>query len=122
MANRILVIGAGFAGMWSALSAARLLDEQHRTDVEITVVAPDAHLHVRPRLYKEGPANFRAPLGEIFDAVGVKFVQGTVARIDVARRTVDVQRMDGEASTLDYDRLVLASGSSRCSASRSPSE
>ena len=111
MANRILVIGAGFAGMWSALSAARLLDEQHRTDVEITVVAPDAHLHVRPRLYKEGPANFRAPLGEIFDAVGVKFVQGTVARIDVARRTVDVQRMDGEASTLDYDRLVLASGS-----------
>ena len=48
MANRILVIGAGFAGMWSALSAARLLDEQHRTDVEITVVAPDAHHVLAP--------------------------------------------------------------------------
>ena len=31
VAQRILVIGAGFAGMWSALSAARLLDEQGRT-------------------------------------------------------------------------------------------
>ncbi len=111
VAQRILVIGAGFAGMWSALSAARLLDAHGRTDMEIIVVAPDAHLHVRPRLYEDGPANFRAPLGEIFDAVGVKFVQGTVERIDVARRAVDVLGSDGQASTLDYDRLVLATGS-----------
>lgn len=111
MSKRIVVVGAGFAGMWSALSAARLLDEHGRTDVEITLVAPDAHLHVRPRLYEEGPANFRAPLKEIFDAVGVKFVQGTVERIDVGRRTVDVLGVNREPSTLGYDRLVLATGS-----------
>jgi NADH:ubiquinone reductase (H+-translocating) len=111
MSKRILVIGAGFAGMWSALSAARLLDLHGSTDVEITLVAPDPHLHVRPRLYEEGPANFRAPLTEIFDAVGVKFVQGTVERIHVARRAVDVLRVDQQAVTLDYDRLVLAAGS-----------
>ncbi|WP_322056453.1 NAD(P)/FAD-dependent oxidoreductase [Paraburkholderia sp. J63] len=111
MSKRILVIGAGFAGMWSALSAARLLDEQGRTDVEITLVAPDPHLHVRPRLYEEGPANFRAPLTEIFAATDVKFIQGTVERIHVERRAVDVAGADGQASTLGYDRLVLATGS-----------
>ncbi|MCP3726150.1 NAD(P)/FAD-dependent oxidoreductase [Paraburkholderia sp. CNPSo 3272] len=111
MSKRILVIGAGFAGMWSALSAARLLDEQGRADVEITLVAPDPHLHVRPRLYEEGPANFRAPLREIFDATGVKFIQGTVERIHVERRAVDLTDVDGQSSTLGYDRLVLATGS-----------
>ncbi|MEM5450614.1 NAD(P)/FAD-dependent oxidoreductase [Paraburkholderia guartelaensis] len=111
MSKRILVIGAGFAGMWSALSAARLLDQQGRTDVEITLVAPDPHLHVRPRLYEEGPANFRAPLTEIFDATGVKFIQGTVERIHVERRAVDLTDVDGQSSTLGYDRLVLATGS-----------
>ncbi|MEM5315028.1 NAD(P)/FAD-dependent oxidoreductase [Paraburkholderia sp. JHI869] len=111
MSKRILVIGAGFAGMWSALSAARLLDEQGRTDVEITLVAPDPHLHVRPRLYEEGPANFRAPLTEIFEATGVKFVQGTVERIHVERRAVVLIGVDGQPATLGYDRLVLATGS-----------
>ncbi|TDG07035.1 NAD(P)/FAD-dependent oxidoreductase [Paraburkholderia guartelaensis] len=111
MSKRILVIGAGFAGMWSALSAARLLDEQGRTDVEITLVAPDPHLHVRPRLYEEGPANFRAPLTEIFEATGVKFIQGTVERIHAERRAVDLISVDGQSSTLGYDRLVLATGS-----------
>ncbi|WP_322028803.1 NAD(P)/FAD-dependent oxidoreductase [Paraburkholderia sp. J76] len=111
MSKRILVIGAGFAGMWSALSAARLLDEQGRTDVEITLVAPDPHLHVRPRLYEEGPANFRAPLTEIFEATGVKFIQGTVERVHVDRRTVVLIGVDGQTATLGYDRLVLATGS-----------
>jgi NADH:ubiquinone reductase (H+-translocating) len=111
MSKRIAIVGAGFAGMWSALSAARLLDEQGRNDVKITLVAPDPHLHVRPRLYEEGPANFRAPLHEIFDAVGVSFVQGTVERIHVERREVDVLGVDQQSSTLAYDRLVLATGS-----------
>jgi len=111
MSRRILIIGAGFAGMWSALSAARLLDEQGRTDVEITLIAPDPHLHVRPRLYEEAPANFRAPLTEIFDTTGVKFIQGMVERIHVERRAVDVTDADGQSSTLGYDRLVLATGS-----------
>ena len=111
MTKRVLIVGAGFAGMWSALSAARLLDAQGRGDVAITLVAPDPHLHVRPRLYEEGPANFRAPLTDIFDAVGVTFVQGTVERIHVDSRTVDVIGADQQALTLAYDRLVLATGS-----------
>jgi NADH dehydrogenase len=111
MTKRILIVGAGFAGMWSALSAARLIDSAGRDDVEVTLIAPDPHLHVRPRLYEEGPANMKAPLKEIFDAVGVKFVQGTVERIHADRREVAAVTVDGRPVMIAYDRLVLATGS-----------
>ena len=42
MKQRILIIGAGFAGMWSALSAIRLLDQHQRLDVSVTLLAPQA--------------------------------------------------------------------------------
>ena len=45
MTTRILVIGAGFSGMWSALGAVRLLEKEGRDDVEVALVAPEASLH-----------------------------------------------------------------------------
>jgi NADH dehydrogenase len=111
MSKRILIVGAGFAGMWSALSAARLLDEHGNTGVEVALIAPEPHLHLRPRLYEAGPANMRAPLTEIFSAVGVKFIHGTVERIHVGRNEVEVLGAQNQRSTLGYDRLVLATGS-----------
>lgn len=109
--KRILVIGAGFAGMWSALSAARLIDEQRKTDVEIWLVAPEPNLHIRPRLYEVNAASMKAPLTEIFREAGVNFIQGTVDRIHPDRDTVDVVTADQNRSTIQYDRLVLATGS-----------
>lgn len=113
MSKRILVIGAGFAGFWSALASARLLDEVGRTDVEIALVAPEPELHVRPRLYEQNPAGMKAPLQEIFKAVGIKFIQGVVERIDVASQEVELVGVGVDTSRrkLGYDRLVLATGS-----------
>ncbi|KJK24908.1 pyridine nucleotide-disulfide oxidoreductase [Burkholderiaceae bacterium 16] len=111
MTKRILVVGAGFAGMWSALSAARLIDQQGETGIEIALIAPQPELHVRPRLYEVGAAQMRAPLKEIFDAVGVRFIQGTVERIHADRHEVEVVGLDQVRSTVAYDRLVLATGS-----------
>jgi NADH dehydrogenase len=111
VSKRILIVGAGFAGMWSALSAARVLDEHRQSDVEIVLIAPEPHLHVRPRLHEGSPANMRAPLAEIFGAVGVRFIEGTVERIHVERNVVEVLGPEGDQSTLGYDRLVLATGS-----------
>ncbi|SAK54246.1 FAD-dependent pyridine nucleotide-disulfide oxidoreductase [Caballeronia temeraria] len=111
MSKRILVVGAGFAGMWSALSAARLIDQHGRTDIEVALIAPEPHLHVRPRLYEEKAAGMRAPLLDIFASTGVKFIQGTVERIHVERNEVDVLDSHGTPSKLNYDRLVLATGS-----------
>lgn len=113
MSKRILVIGAGFAGFWSALASARLLDEVGRTDVEIALIAPEPELHVRPRLYEQNPAGMKAPLQEIFKAVGIKFIQGVVERIDVASQEVELAGVGVDTSRrkLGYDRLVLATGS-----------
>jgi NADH dehydrogenase len=111
MSKRILVVGAGFAGMWSALSAARLIDQHGRTDIEVVLVAPEPHLHVRPRLYEENPAGMKAPLLDIFASTGVRFIQGTVERIHVERSEVDVLGAHGTPSSINYDRLVLATGS-----------
>ncbi|GJH29679.1 NAD(P)/FAD-dependent oxidoreductase [Caballeronia novacaledonica] len=111
MSKRILVVGAGFAGMWSALSAARLIDQHGRTDIEVVLIAPEPHLHVRPRLYEENAAGMKAPLLDIFASTGVRFIQGTVERIHVERNEVDVLGANGTPSSLNYDRLVLATGS-----------
>jgi NADH dehydrogenase len=111
MKQQILIIGAGFGGVWSALSAARLLDKHDRNDVEITVLAPQAELRIRPRFYEPNVHNMKAPLNDLFDAVGVKFVQGSAQVIDEQNKQVGYTKVTGEQGHLSYDRLVLAAGS-----------
>lgn len=111
MTQRILIIGAGFGGMWSALSAMRLLDRHQRLDIGVTLLAPQAELRVRPRFYEADLKTTVAPLGPLLDAVGVQFVQGCATRIDAQNRQVFYRSASGEQSTLAYDRLILASGS-----------
>ncbi|WP_408597381.1 NAD(P)/FAD-dependent oxidoreductase [Pseudomonas sp. PLMAX] len=111
MKQQILIIGAGFGGVWSALSAARLLDKHDRNDVEITVLAPQAELRIRPRFYEPNVHTMKAPLNELFDAVGVKFVKGAAEIIDEHSKQVSYTNAAGIQGTLSYDRLVLAAGS-----------
>jgi NADH dehydrogenase len=111
MKQHILVIGAGFGGVWSALSAARLLDKHCRSDVEITLLAPQAQLRIRPRFYESDVHKMFAPLDGLFDSVGVRFIKGTAEHIDDLGRTVGYRDEAGRWSTLAYDRLVLAAGS-----------
>lgn len=111
MKQQILIIGAGFGGLWSALSAARLLDQHDRNDVEITVLAPQAELRIRPRFYEPNVHNMKAPLNDLFDAVGIKFVQGSAETIDEKNKQVSYLKASGDQGQLSYDRLVLAAGS-----------
>ncbi|MDZ4336363.1 MAG: FAD-dependent oxidoreductase [Pseudomonas sp.] len=111
MKQQILIIGAGFAGMWSALSAVRLLDQQQRLDVNVTLLAPQAELRVRPRFYEPDLASTVAPLGPLFEAVGVRFVQGSATQIDATSKRVSYRDASGAEAELNYDRLILASGS-----------
>jgi len=112
--QRILVIGAGFAGLWSALAAARRLDADARPDhsIEVALIAPQAVLTIRPRLYEAAPAGMAVPLQELFKATGVRFIPGSVDSIRTGADEVDVVDQDGVRSTVHYDRLVLAAGSS----------
>ncbi len=111
MKQRILIVGAGFAGMWSALSAARLLDKHNNNETEVMVLAPQAELRIRPRFYEPNVEKMTAPLGELFNAVGISFVKGSAEEIDVVGKQVAYRDSAGQRSTLSYDRLVLASGS-----------
>ena len=52
MSKKIVIAGSGFAGLWSALSAARAVDLAGKEgEVEVIVVSPSPTLVVRPRLY-----------------------------------------------------------------------
>lgn len=111
MKSNILIIGAGFAGVWSALSAARLLDQAQRDDLSISVLAPQPELRIRPRFYEADAHSLKAPVGELFEAVGVCFIAGNAQAIDAERRSVRYTDATGEHRQIGYDRLILAAGS-----------
>lgn len=111
MKQHILVIGAGFGGMWTALSATRLFDLHGHDAVEVTVLAPQAELRVRPRFYEPNAHQLAAPIGELFDAVGVRFIKGSAETIDVHSKQVGYLDAAGAQQLCSYDKLVLATGS-----------
>lgn len=110
---RLVIIGAGFAGMYAALSAARLRDIEgvSPAKLEIALVAPEPTLVVRPRLYEPKPETLTAPLLDVLKAVEVAYVQGRAETIDTKARSVGIVTADGENRTVPYDRLVVATGS-----------
>jgi len=113
MAQRLVIIGAGFAGMYAALSAARLRDAcgVSARDLEIALVSPEPVLVVRPRLYETNPESLTAPLGDVLSAIEVGYVRGKVETIDTKAQQIDIVIPTGSRRILRYDRLVLATGS-----------
>lgn len=106
----VVIIGGGFAGMWSAIGAVRALEEFGMVDagINVTLIAKDQNLTLRPRLYEPTPAQACAPLDAVLGPVGVRRLEGTVTAIDPHARTIS---LDGQSTPLSYDRLVLAAGS-----------
>ncbi|MGX9425217.1 MULTISPECIES: NAD(P)/FAD-dependent oxidoreductase [Bradyrhizobium] len=110
---RLVIIGAGFAGMYAALSAARLRDIRGASpeELEIALIAPDPRLVIRPRLYEPKPETLTAPLLEVLEAIDVVYVQGSAKTVDTKSRTVEIATAKGAKKNLSYDRLVVATGS-----------
>ena len=113
MVKRILIVGSGFAGLWSALGAARLVDKAGKADgsIEIALIAPEPFLHLRPRFHEAVPSGMKAPLLPLLEAVGVRYIQGQVERIVAKKKIVEAIGADGNQFALAYDQLVLATGS-----------
>jgi NADH dehydrogenase len=110
---RLVITGAGFAGMYAALSAARLRDIKGVSpeELEIALVAPEPTLVVRPRLYEPKPETMTAPLLDVLNAIDVVYVQGSAETVDTKSRMVQIATNKGTRKTLSYDRLVVATGS-----------
>jgi NADH dehydrogenase len=116
---RILVVGGGYVGMYTALRLQRnLRGELRRGDAEITVVTPDPYMTYQPFLPEAAagsisPRHVVVPLRRVLDQCDV--VIGEVRSIDHTTRTATVTTLATEegadARRLTYDELVLAPGS-----------
>lgn len=110
---RILVIGGGFAGVWSAAAAARVgrNNESAGTRLHITLVSDSDEMVIRPRLYQRDPRQMSVLLDRVLKPIGVQRLRARVTHIDTAAKAVTVTDPTGQVRVLDYDRLVLAAGS-----------
>jgi NADH dehydrogenase len=111
-AKQILVLGGGFAGLWSAIGAARKLDElgYGPEAAEVTLVNRDGYHSIRVRNYEADLSAVRVPLHDVLGPAGIRRLEGEVAAIDLIEQTVRVNIANGQR-ILHYDRLVFTLGS-----------
>jgi NADH dehydrogenase len=106
---RILILGAGFAGLWAAIGAARKLDELGAT-AEILVIDRNPYHNIRVRNYEVELNDCALPLAELLDPIGVRHLTAEVCAIDPVGRAVTIQA-NGGREIISYDRAVLTLGS-----------
>jgi NADH:ubiquinone reductase (H+-translocating) len=103
----VVIIGGGFGG----LSAARALRD---ADVRVTLIDRRNHHVFQPLLYQVAtatlsPGDIAAPIRWILRRErNVRVLMADAARIDVTGRRVELT----DGSSLDYDWLIVATGSS----------
>lgn len=117
---RILVVGGGYVGMYTALRLQKKLKREiKRGQVEITVVSPDPYMTYQPFLPEAAaglisPRHVVVPLRRVLDRCRV--VIGEATAIDHGKRTATLSTLATEeegtgTEELAYDELVLAPGS-----------
>src|SRR4051794_10451498 len=108
--ERIVIIGAGFAGF----HAARALTRRMRGAAEIVLINPTDYFLYLPLLPEVAagildPRRVAVPLAA--RSAGVRYVLGTVEAIELDARTVHIADPEGSQHTVGYDRLVVSAGS-----------
>ncbi|MFF9506557.1 NAD(P)/FAD-dependent oxidoreductase [Streptomyces sp. NPDC014724] len=105
-AHRVVVLGAGYAGMAAAIQLAARV--RGREGVEVTLVNAQELFTERMRLHMTGTGQRSAELSipELLEGAGARFVRGWVTAMDADARTV---RIDDDR-VLHYDTLVYALG------------
>ncbi|MFF5502509.1 NAD(P)/FAD-dependent oxidoreductase [Streptomyces roseolus] len=117
---RILVVGGGYVGMYTALRLQRQLRaELAGGSAEIVVVTPDPYMTYQPFLPEAAagslsPRHVVVPLRRVLDRC--RLLIGEVESIDHAKRTAILTTLatdeeGGGPVALTYDELVLAPGS-----------
>ncbi|PKV83366.1 NAD(P)/FAD-dependent oxidoreductase [Streptomyces sp. TLI_146] len=107
MSHRLVVVGAGYAG----LSAAKLLARKLRRDnVTITLVNASDRFVERVRLHQlaAGQRLVTLPLRQRLAGTSVRLVVARVTAIDATARSVS---LDVAPGAIGYDTLVYAAGS-----------
>jgi NADH dehydrogenase len=109
--TRIVVVGGGYVGMYTAL---RLQKKLRRGEAEVTVIDPQPHMTYQPFLPEAAagsiePRHVVVPLRKVLRKC--HHLTGRVTAIDHAAREVTAELVSGTVTTLGYDVLVVAPGS-----------
>ena len=109
--TRILVVGGGYVGLYTAL---RLQRKLRRGEAEVTLVSLEPTMTYQPFLPEAAagsiePRHVVVPLRRVLR--GTRVVTGSVVAIDHAARVARVEPAGAEAYDLPYDIVVVAPGS-----------
>ncbi|MET7669516.1 NAD(P)/FAD-dependent oxidoreductase [Micromonospora luteifusca] len=104
--HRVLILGAGYAGM---AAATQLAARTRQANVQVTVVNAQERFTERLRLHLTATGQRLAEMDipELLAGTGAQFVRGWVTAVDAHARTV---RID-DSRVLHYDTLVYGLGS-----------
>jgi NADH dehydrogenase len=110
-AQRILIVGGGYVGMYTALGLQKRLS---RGAAEITIVEPQSNMTYQPFLPEAAagsvePRHVVVPLRKVLRQCNV--ITGAVTGITHARKSVTIQPSDGPQYELGYDLLIVCPGS-----------
>ncbi len=111
MATRIVILGGGFAGVYTARHLEKLT--KHQPDVQITLVSRNNYFLITPLLFEAGSGVLepRHSVNPIRSLLGrTKFIEAEVQRIDLEKRVVHSKLVMREPLEIPYDQLVLAVG------------
>ncbi|MET8814975.1 NAD(P)/FAD-dependent oxidoreductase [Streptomyces sp. NPDC004549] len=108
---RILIVGGGYAGLYTAL---RVLKKLRGNEATVTVVDPRSYMTYLPFLPEAAGGNVAdrnlvAPLRPTLEKADV--VTGHVVAVDHTRKTATVVPAAGDEYELAFDYLVVATGS-----------
>src|SRR5690242_15922046 len=109
--TRILIVGGGYVGMYTALGLQKKLS---RGAADITVVEPQSNMTYQPFLPEAAagsvePRHVVVPLRKVLKKCTI--ITGAVTRIDHAHKQVTIQAVEGEPFQRSYDLLVVCPGS-----------
>ncbi|MEV5968014.1 FAD-dependent oxidoreductase [Kribbella sp. NPDC051952] len=108
--RRILVIGGGYAGFYTAWKLEKKL---RRGEAEVIVVDPRPYMTYQPFLPEVVSGSVEARHAAVSlrrNLHRTKIVPGAVTSIEHAARSVTVHPMSGPDFTLEYDVLVVTAG------------
>ena len=108
---RILILGAGFGGMYVAK---KLQPYAEKGEIELTIVNRTNYFLFTPLLHEVAtgglnPRSVAEPLREVFRGSKVHIIQGTVDFINLDAKMVGLKANE-HACEMEYDYLVIATG------------
>jgi NADH dehydrogenase len=110
MSKKIVVLGAGYAGILIAKKLARKIKKQSIADTEVTIIDKNPFHTMLTELHEVAAwrvdeASIRIELSKVFAGRKVNVVMDTIVDADYANK-----RLVGKTGSYDYDYLVMASG------------